>query len=362
MSTSETLPVSGVVVREENAFSLPPGLIEFAVGEAERVNAGQTIAVSFQNEETRLANFLLSGKVAQRALYQYIAGRGAVTSDVRALDAEIRAQTAALLDSVSSGRMAGLPGQSSEIKALLFHQYYTHDGAAVLLPLISRLDMEIAALESSVFGSSTALRADSPGLFSALTDGLEDVWTPDSLRRMTVSEFYAKSEIRPQPPEDGKGRLVRGWTWRFVCVMPAFEAQTLGSTAAIRFSDGFSAVLAVERVSPAENGECVVVFSGDRYIGRAISERRMYGELLYKEFTGVRIPWEGLRFDEESGGYYVYCLQLGRVVRKNVTLFSDLERDNFYLAEYYPDVIGSLLPGDEIIVAGKDLFDRRVLR
>jgi len=49
-------------------------------------------------------------------------------------------------------------------------------------------------------------------------------------------------------------------------------------------------------------------------------------------------------------------------VRKDVNLYGELERDNYYLAEYYPGESGALLPGDEIIVAGKGLSDGRVLR
>jgi hypothetical protein len=362
MTTSETLPVAGVVVRYENVFSLPPGSIEFIAEEAERVSAGQTLAVSFQSEAARQDSLLLSEKTAQRSLMYYIAGRGGIVTDTASLDADIRSRAALLLSSVSAGRLSSLPQQSSDIKALLFHQSHAHEGAAILLPLIERLDEEIAALSASVTGASTALRADSPGLFSPLTDGLETVWTPESLRGLTVADYKAKNTLRSLPAEETEGRLVRGWTWRYVCLLPAFQAQTLGRTVSFRFADGFAAVLNVDRVSSADGGECVVVFSSNRYINRVISERRLQGEIVYKEFEGVRIPWEGLQTDQDTGQHYVYCLLLGRIERKNVTLYSDLERESYYLAEYHPGVRGALLPGDEIIVAGKDIYESRIIR
>jgi hypothetical protein len=362
MTTSEALPLNGAVVRDENAFPLPPGLIEFVAGEGERVSAGQTIAVSFQNEAAREDNRLLTDMKERRSLYQYIAGRSGIVTDTAAMDTEIRSRMAVMLSGVSSGQMLPLPEQSADIKALLFHQAHTHETAAIIMPRIWELDEGIAAIEAAVSNASTALRADRPGLFSQITDGLEDAWTPDSLRNLTVADFNAMTAMRSALSDSGKGRLIRGWTWRYVSLMPAYQAQTLGNTARIRFADGFSAVMRVDYVSPADGGECAVVFSSDRYIGRVVSERRMRGELLYNEFEGVRIPWEGLRIDEETGEYYVYCLLLGRVMRKNVTLYAQLERENYYLAEYHPDVRGALLPGDEIIVAGKDLFDRRIIR
>ncbi|MDR0293383.1 MAG: hypothetical protein LBH95_04435 [Oscillospiraceae bacterium] len=361
-STSETLPVSGVVIRDENVFSLPPGLIEFTAGEGERVSAGQTIAVSFAGEAARRDSLLLSEKTARRDLLSYIASRSGIVIDTAALDGELRSRTALLLANISSGRMAALPQQSTELKALLFHQAYSYEGPALLLPQIEQLDGEIAVLSASVSGASTALRADSPGLFSPLTDGLETAWTPQAVKAITVSGYRSLNALRSAPPDEDKGRLIRGWTWRFVCLLPAYQAKTLGNTARVRFADGFSYVMRAEYVSEEEDGECAVVFSTDRFIGRVISERRLQGEIVYGEYEGVRIPWDGLRYDGETGGYYVYCLLLGRVVRKNVTLCQALERDSYYLAEYYPETDGALLPGDEVIVAGKDLYDGRLIR
>ncbi|MDR0325865.1 MAG: hypothetical protein LBI19_07225 [Oscillospiraceae bacterium] len=361
-STAESLPVSGVVARDENVFSLPPGLIEFTAAEAERVSAGQTIAVSFQSEAALRDSVLLSEKTARRNLLNYIFSRSEIVTDTAALDAELRLRAGVLLADMSSGQLSGLSQQSAEIKALLFHQDHSLESAAVLLPRIGQLDEEIAVLSSSVSGASTALRADNPGLFSSLTDGLEAVWTPDALKGITVSEYISLNALRSHPPEETKGRLVRGWTWRFVSLLPAYQAKTLGNTASLRFTDGFSYMMTVEYVSSEVNGECVVVFSSDRYINRVISERRLQGELVYKEYEGVRIPWEGLRVDEETGEYYVYCLLLGRIVRKNVTLYSELERDSYYLAEYHPGVRTALLPGDEIIIAAKDPYDGKVIR
>ncbi|MCL1807820.1 MAG: hypothetical protein FWG31_08975 [Oscillospiraceae bacterium] len=360
MPTVESLPVSGVVVRDETIIQFPPGLIEFTVEEAERVSAGQTVAVTFHSEEARQNNNDLVDLTARRDLLSAIANRGGIVMDTSALDAELRLRAASLLSDVSSGRLAAMPQQSADIKALLFHQTHSFDGTAVLLPRIERLDEEIAALSGSV--SSTALRADAPGLFSSLTDGLETVWTPDLLKTITVPGFQEKNALRSLPPDEGKGRLVRGWTWRFVCVLPTYQAKTLGKTAVIRFTDGFTHTFAVESVSAEEDGECAAIFSSDRHIDRVIAERRLHGELIYEEYEGVRIPREGLWLDEETGGYFVYCLLLGRVIRKDVTLHDELERDNYYLAEYYPGVAGALFPGDEIIVAGKDLYDGKILR
>jgi hypothetical protein len=360
--TTESVPVSGVIVRDDNVIPLPSVLYEFAAGEGDRISVGQAIAVSFKDESARQNSLLLAEKTEQRELLEYIAGYSGISKDKTLLDAEIRFLAAELLSGASSGKLTSLSNQTADIKALLFHQNYSYEGAAVLLPRIETLREEISALSSVLSDTSTALYAERPGLFSALTDGLEDVWTPGGVRNITVSDFYEKSGLRAGAFDGRNGRLVRGWSWRFVCVLPAAQAQNLGKTAVIRFPNGLTHNFSAEYVSAAENGECAVVFYTDHYINRVISERRMRGEMIVEEYKGIRIPPDGLRVDSSTGEQYVFCLVARNIVRKNVTLISGLERDNYYLAEFYPEKSNALRPGDEIVIAGRALFDGRVIR
>jgi hypothetical protein len=358
--TTESLPVTGVVSRDESVFSLPPGFIELTASEGERVSAGQTLAISFQSESARQNSQNLAAKTEERDLLNYIAGFGGIASDRTMLDAEVRLRAASFLANASQGSTASLPRQAADIKALLFHQSNSNEGTAILLPRIQSLNEDISVLSGSLSGSSTALRAEEPGLFSALTDGLEYVWSPDAVRRISVSDFNSLNGLRSQPSDGLSGRLIQGWSWRLICLQPAYQAQTLGPEAFIRFSNGFSHRFTVEYVSPEDNGVCAVVLFSDSFINRVISERRMQGELILQEYEGVRIPWEGLRIDGDT--HFVYCMLRGQVVRKDVTLYSELERDNYYLAEYHPWDRNALRPGDEIIIAGKDLSDGKVIK
>lgn len=358
--TSETLPVNGVVIRDEDVLPLPSGIIELTAAESERVSAGQVIAVTYQSEAARSNSRALQEKIERRDLLSYIATYSGIVTDTEALDSELRSRAAALLSDISGGSLSDLSEQGVELKALLFRQAHFYEGAAILTPLINQLNEEIDALSASVASASASMKADRPGLFSPLTDGLEDVWTPDT--PFTVSGFTELSARRPAPSDGTKGRLVRGWTWRFACLIPAYEAKTLAGNVTIRFTEGLTCSMTPVLVSEEEDGQCVVTFSSEKYIDRVISMRRLQGELIYTDYEGVRVPQDGLRFDNETNGYYVYCLVLGRVVRKNIALYDTIARDNYYLAEYDPGVGGALLPGDEIITEGKELFDGKVIQ
>ena len=356
-----TQPVAGVIVRDEAVVPLPGGLLEFTVSESERVSRGQALAVSYQSEETKQQNRELQALKARRALFEYVMRHGASLTDVGDTDARIRQHMARLLSEVGAGRVATASEAGTELKTLIFYQAYSFDGTELLAPKIDELNSRIAALSESVSGVN-ALTADEPGLFSSVTDGLESVWTPALLSGLSVTEYNRLAEQGTVPPDSALYRIVRDWRWFYVFPMPSAYARALPETVAIRFGDEEEMTMRKHSVSQPEDGERVVILTSDRQIPYVFAARRIGAEIIRETFSGVRIPSDGVRIDMETGQRFVYCLILGRVVRKDVEIMEELNQDNYHLSPYTPENRDSLLPGDEVIVSGRDLFDGKILR
>ena len=361
LSTSQAETVTGVVIRDEDVLSMPSVLTEMRVGESERVSAGQTMAVVYSSSSAMEDSRKLAQSMEQRELLEYMEYHSVGITETFSIDDQIRSRMSSLLSSVRAGSLGRLERDTLDLKTLLFRQNYAFGEKLSLRPLIERLDADIARLSGSVASASTVVKADKPGLFSAHTDGLEDVWTFDAVKDLTVGSFEALSARGAQAPAVGKARLVRSWTWQFACVMTAASAYRLGSTGTLLLDDGSTYTLEKTAVSPEENGMCAVTFQSSKYISSVLSRRKVRADVLFASYEGIRVPREGLRIDSE-GQPYVYCLLLGQVVRKNVSLYNEIDRENYYLAVYDISRNNALLPGDEIIVSGRDLFDGRVLR
>lgn len=360
-STMETEPVNGVVVRTENILPLPSGLRELWAGESDRVSKNQVLAVTYQSQQALEQSRLLDDLLAQRELLSYIETHSAGVMDAVTLDSKIKKSIATVLTAVENSSVSTAQRVTMELRSHLYKMTYFFSGEDVLSPKISALDAQINSLESSSQTASTALRADEPGLFSSSNDGLESVWTQSAIDGISVEEFNRLISISPSPPDAEVCRLIRGWTWSYVFLMPAEKAWRLGKTVKLRFSDGFECSMALADVSEETDGVCAVVLESSRYIARFLSARDMRAEILFGEYTGVRIPQNGLRYSDEDG-YYVYCVIVGSVKKKKVEIIGDIYRETYYLSVYTPENRSSLLPNDEIIVAGKNLFDGKSLR
>lgn len=359
-TTTITQPANGVIVRNEKTLPLPDGLLNFSAGEGEKVSSGQTLAVSYHSAEAKQQSIEYQSLTARRDLLSYIMAHGTAITDATQTDEQIRLHMAEMLSSKDAGRAADSSEAAAELKTLIFYQAYSYDSVSLLEPMIAALNGQIEAISASLTSGSAVLRADEPGLFSSVNDGLEAVWTPEVLRDITVSDFEALLIRQPSPPNDSLCRLIRDWTWYYVFLLPTSEARNLPDSITICFSDGFQTDMNKRYTSESENGNCVIVLESGRQLTKYISERHMQAEILQSTHSGVRIPQRGLRIDE-NGQRYVYCRILGRVVRKDVNIIDELDEENYYLSEYTPADKNSLLPGDEVIVSGKDLYDGKIL-
>ena len=113
-------------------------------------------------------------------------------------------------------------------------------------------------------------------------------------------------------------------------------------------------------VGPEEGGKQVVVLRCRDYLSQVTQLRRQSGELVMDSHTGLRIPANALRLNEE-GQSGVYCMVGYTAKFKPVTV--TYQGDGYTLVEPAEGATGSqiLRPGDEVIVTASDLYDGKVV-
>ena len=221
-------------------------------------------------------------------------------------------------------------------------------------------------------------------LFSAVVDGYESVLTPDSLSALTPS---ALNKLSPAEIPANTGKLILGDNWYYVGVVSAQEAQTLqtrqnrlgtGESLSLRFTKNVDRDLSVTLLSVGaeENGRCVVTFQGNTYLQELTLLRRQSAEIILDTTDGLRVPLAALRVatqtvtekdpeteetaSKEVNVTGVYCVSGAKARFKPVEVL--LTGDDYAVVRS----AGSteklrLRPGDEIIVAARDLYDGKVV-
>jgi len=262
----------------------------------------------------------------------------------------------ALSRAVSAGGAGGLDAALFGVRS----QVFSEGGSASAEELAARraeLQQQRAQLQAAAGADTNALLAGRSGTFSAVTDGLEHI-APDALDGLQPADLPALfSGVRPV---NAVGKLITGLSWYYVCVMPSAAANRLaaGRTAQLHFTQSFGRTIAmrVESVGISENGQCVVVFSSNRFLAEVAAVRETTASVVFASHDGLRIPREAVRVDEK--GKYVFILTGLQAHQVYVDVLYEL--GDYYLVESVTP--GELAEGVSVIVKANDLYDGKVVQ
>ena len=384
-TVDDAVETTGFLVREETVIPGQGGTVELLPAEGERVAKGEAVAVLYQSTAALERSQELSRLNLELEQLRYSLGRDDTTGDSARLSEEVVDAISSLRASVASGDLTGLESQAMELKSLVYKREYAYtdgdgegtDSTADLQAALDSVNSQISALSSQAAQSTNRVTASQSGVFSGYVDGYESLLTPDMLDTITADQLTQLAQERPAEDDTAIGKLITDTTWYFACTLPEEDAARLveGRKVTVRFSRDWSGEVSmtVERVGDPADGQCVVVLSTDKYLSDTTLLRRQTVELVFDSITGVRVPKEALRVeqqtvtDEETGEESqvsvtgVYALVGEQAEFKPVTILS--QSDSFALVEAADatDRKG-LRAGDIVIVASEDLYDGKVIQ
>ena len=259
------------------------------------------------------------------------------------------------------------------VKAGVLRREYTYGGALTLDALKSRLaglTAEYAALQTQTRNAVTQITAPQAGTFSALVDGYETLVNLDTALSLTPRSLAGLLDQVPAGDAAAAGKLVTSKTWNFAALVSQEEGERLAGVDAVtlRFAGGFLQDIPaqIRQVSPAEDGQAVVLLSANRGLEQTTLLRRQTAELIFDVQTGLRVPKSAVRLQTEAEGEAleanvtgVYAVVAGRAEFKPVDILA--EGDSFYVVRPAQEGSRALRSGDEIVAQGTGLYDGKLL-
>lgn len=361
-----TLTLNGFLVRDEEVIDCSEPLVDLTRTEGERVAKGKTVAVVYQNTQALEAEREITALRAQLEQLEYAKTAARDTEAALRLDSEIEKDMIALRASLESGDYTAVETDAASLRTTVLQREFAYRGSDDLDERIESLKGQIDTLSGSVGSGSRRVTAPFSGTYSAVTDGYEGVLTPDVLADITPTEFQ---RIAPASVGSTVGKLIRGDRWYYAAVIAQSDAS--GISVGDDFSLAISGVngslpVTVYAVSRPEDGKCVLVFTGDRYLSAVTMLREQNAELILESYTGLRVPKNALRIDAE-GNSGVYCRIGLTAYFKPVELVYQgedycLVRPGEIQAVRDSDlVLYTLRAGDEVIVSASDLYNGKVI-
>lgn len=399
-SLNDSVEVTGVVVRQEEVLSDGASIMDILPGEGERVAAGDPVAILYENS-TALERKKELQKLEQKlSQLEYALNNGNSLSDAAKLEQQIMESILSLHVTASGRDFSSLDSDALSLRTQVLQREFTYsasgDSAAALTDTIANLKNRIAQLKNQASSDTVSVRAPASGLFSAVADGLESTLTPDFLNTASAEQLAAYMGKTGSVQGTPVGKLITGDRWCFATVIPTEIAGRIrpGDSMTVVFSKGLSLKVSmrVDRVGEASSAGCVLVLSSDRYLKELTMLRSQTVELVFKSYTGIRVPKQALHMEtmtltdkdgvetrKEMVGVYTVVggrseFNLVDIVRegsdyylltpsKEARTYTIVCKDGLYslaIANNNSD-LHILRAGDEVITSASGLYDGKVV-
>jgi len=181
---------------------------------------------------------------------------------------------------------------------------------------------------------------------------------------MITPEQYAQAvQAKPKSIDGVLGKMLDGFTWFYVTMMDNDQIKDLDPKKSLRIrfnqSDDRTVNATVRKIIPAQDGQNIVILQSADYMGDISLMRHQYADIIIKDVSGLRVPKNALRVNDQ-GEQGVYCLTGTQAVFRKVEIL--FQKENYVLVKYDEKNKNGLLPNDQVIVKGKYLEDSKIVR
>lgn len=353
---TDSLSVTGWVVRQETPLPDTSGTLLRQVQEGEKIHAGQTVAMAYASKSalevvSRLEDTELKLQQLQFARSSFLDSDAALKVDSDISDSILRLHIA-----TADGDYATATQEMSAMKTAVLKRSYSYESLEQIDQAIAQTRSDISSLQNQLSGA-TSVKTAVAGIYSGSTDGSEEALTPDFLADVTPARLDALST---GSAVKSAGKIITDNTWYFAANIPAQQARELqvGQEVTLRLSKGLQqdTPAYVQSISAEEDGQVAVVLSCTRYISQVTLLRHQQGEILLREYKGLRVPSAALRMDEE-GSLQLFCRLGAYVYSKPVDLV--YRGDGFCLVRSAQGATDAriLRQGDLVISTARALTD-----
>ena len=386
---NDSAEITGIVVREEQVLSGGSGILDLLPDEGERVAAGETVAVLYQSQEALDRKQQLQSMELELEQLEYALRSGGNLSDAAKLERQIASSLLTLRTNMAAGNLSSLESDTLTLRSQMLQRDFAYsssgNNAETLAQYVVDLEEQTNALRAQISSTTSSIRAPRSGLFSGRSDGLEQIITPGMLETLSAEQLL--NLPAGTASSDSVGKLITGDHWFFAAVVDSKVAARLkeGASITVAFSRDYTGEvdMTVERIGREEADGCVLILSANRNLKNVTLLREQSVELIFHQYTGIRIPKQALRMETvnlpatdtqpetKTQVLGVYALVGARAQFKPVDIIR--EGSDHYLVspakdnDYFRTISAAeakvrvLRAGDEVIVSASNLYDGKVV-
>lgn len=382
----QMVSAEGFVVRDENRTENKKNLSILEktegrtyvpiVSDSASVAKGQTIAISFENEQDAKAyneSLTLQEKIDHLTQLQ---DQGSVSHiNVMTLNSEISSAVNDYMKIIESGDYSDLDSAAQNISYKITTRQLATGTKLNFSPLISDYKKQKKALLKTISGKKN-VSTEYAGYFVSTVDGFESAADYNSIAEGKIDSDGVEKLLSKKGEETANafGKIIGQHTWYFVLDLPLGDATAFktGCYVDVSFPDkGVNNLsMSVQSVSSRAGDKVSVVLKCTSMNKEISALRKEKAQITVKTYTGLRISNEALTSDE-NGTEGVYILSGKRVSFKPVNIIHYGE--NYVIAtavtfynedgsvDYEKTSENEIKAFDRVITKGRNLSDGKVI-
>lgn len=386
-STSQTVPVTGIAIRQESVISSQlNGVVDYVIPDGGKVAKGGTVAKVYTSTQGAAAQKQLENLDSAITKLQKLSMPGnTYAADLDFINKQINLKLVETLEKVNSYEYAGLAQSKEDFLYLVNErQIVTHKSENFntrINELKSQRDTLAASLEKAV-GSVTSPAA---GYFISSVDGFETAFDYSKVLSLTPAELKQKQQIKPDVPADAVGKVCTDYYWYFAFNIDIGQIAEfkLGDTVSVQFpfasSQTVPAKVAAVNQSPKES-LATVVLQSDWMNSSIAAIRNETAQIHVQQYSGIRVSQKAIHFAKVTKNVKdkdgkttsvmkqvkgVYVMHGSEIRFKQI--FPLYSTENYVICDTEPpeeDLMTdtTVQLSDEVVVEGTDLYDGKVVK
>ncbi len=309
---NEDIAFEGMIIRDETVITYNNAdIISYSYADGSKVSKGDTIAKIFSSEENASASGRLEKTEQDIELLRKAQNPG-TTAYVQpeSISRKIDDAYKLMISAVNDGNYGDIKAQKNEL--LLDMDIYDIISGSVTdyNVRIAELEAEAARLRQQSESAKAVITAPSTGYFVSYCDGYEDTLKQAdaaSLTKADIERMIAEAADRQKSvPDSYVGKMFSDYRSIIAGVINTDPRVTQDQR--LKLSSDFSDTLydvTVISCTDAGDGKSVLLLACDSLDTSLASSRIHSMQLIFDEYSGIKVPRTAIRFQGEEKGVYV---------------------------------------------------------
>lgn len=352
-TVNENITFKGMFLRDEKVIKYDnavDGVVNYLYTDGSKISEDSDIAKVYSNEDqiyyrnrlTRLRKILSDLRRAQSP---------GTTNYVQAetLRSKIESYYLNVTNFIQQKDYSSLTSESDDLLYTMNIYNIVTGNEENFKPVIKQIKAEINELKAKIEEPLDSIKANSSGYFVKSVDGYESSVSYDDIENMSTDELQKLFNKEPSVPENAVGKLMKSYEWKFMGIIKNTNKFLINDGLSIRFNSSNKIYgVTVDSIKPIDDTDKSIVILSCNELDEAVLENRFdNAELIFDEYTGVKVPREAIRFQGEQKGAYVMLGQ--QITFKKIDVV--YEGDDYVLSKNTSDD-SYLLLYDQILLEG----------